>query len=36
MAAGLEKIPAITGALRGDLVDALIVNINTSKSLLNN
>ena len=36
IAAGLEKIRAIRGALRGHLVDTLIVDIDTAEHLLNN
>jgi deoxyribonucleoside regulator len=36
IAAGLEKVQAIRGALRGNLADALILDIDTAEYLLNN
>lgn len=35
IALGLEKVQAILGALRGDLVDALVIDSDTAKHLLN-
>jgi deoxyribonucleoside regulator len=35
IALGLEKVSAILGALRGDLVDALVIDSDTAEHLLN-